>query len=193
MPVLRLCGGRVSIRCSPSRMRPWSSSQKPATIRSSVVFPQPEGPSSVKNSPSRIAIDTLSTAGTSVKLRVTQSIVIAVTPASLLYFSSMIFSENRFPLFRIMLSARPPDDILDFLRGFGALFHPGVLVIIDELDVGELRHLPRQLGEIKIASRSATEREAQDLLSDVLARDVIGERLRVLGVRAALDNGDAFH
>ena len=64
MPVLRLCGGSVSMRCSPNRMRPASSSQNPATMRSSVVLPQPDGPSSVKNSPSRTAIDTSSTART---------------------------------------------------------------------------------------------------------------------------------
>ena len=39
-------------------------SAKPATMRSSVVLPQPEGPSSVKNSPSRISSETSSTART---------------------------------------------------------------------------------------------------------------------------------
>ena len=48
-------------------------------MRSSVVLPQPDGPSSVKNSPSRTAIDTSSTARTVPKLRATPSIVIAVT------------------------------------------------------------------------------------------------------------------
>ena len=82
MPVLRLCGGSVSMRSSPNRMRPVSSSQNPATIRSSVVLPQPDGPSSVKNSPSRTAIDTSSTARTAPKVRATPSMVIAVTPVS---------------------------------------------------------------------------------------------------------------
>src|SRR5215475_11061516 len=128
MPVSRLCGGSVSMRCSPRRMRPSSSSQNPATMRSSVVFPQPDGPSRVKNSPSPTAIETSSTARTPEKLRTTPSIVSVATPASLL-----------------QTSARPPDDVLDLLGDFSALLHPGVLVIIDELDVGELRHLPGQL------------------------------------------------
>jgi len=37
--------------CSPMKTRPASGRSKPATIRSVVVFPQPEGPSSVRNSP----------------------------------------------------------------------------------------------------------------------------------------------
>ena len=41
-------------------------------------------------------------------------------------------------------SARSPDDILDLLRGFDALIDPGVLIIVDQLDVGKLRHLPGQ-------------------------------------------------
>src|SRR3954465_11271494 len=126
MPVLRLCGGRVSIRVSPNRMRPRSSSQKPATIRSNVVLPQPDGPSSVKNSPSRIAIDTSSTAGVPEKLRATPSMLTAVTPAP-------------------QISTHTPDNSLDLLRGFGPLIDPGVLVIVDQLDVGEWRHLPGQL------------------------------------------------
>src|SRR5580704_1556039 len=36
-------------------MVPWSGVSNPATIRNNVVFPDPEGPSMVKNSPSRIS------------------------------------------------------------------------------------------------------------------------------------------
>src|SRR5882757_10358279 len=157
MPVLRLCGGKVSMRCSPNRMRPLSSSQKPATMRSSVVLPQPEGPSSVKNSPSRMAIDTSSTARTAEKLRTTPSIVIAVTAAPLV---ARACSRT---------SARTPDDVLDLLRGFDALLDPGVLVIVDELDVGELRHLSGQFRQIEVLAGGAAEREPQDLLAHVLA------------------------
>src|SRR5205085_9514096 len=126
MPVLRRCGGSVSMRSSPNRTRPASSSQKPATMRKSVVLPHPDGPSSVKNSPSRTAIDTSSTARTVPNVRATPSIVIAVTRTS-------------------RLSARAPDDVLDLLRGLDALLHPSVLVVIDELHFFELRHLPRKL------------------------------------------------
>src|SRR5256714_13434204 len=121
MPVLRRCGGSVSMRSSPNKTRPASSSQKPATMRKSVVLPQPDGPSSVKNSPSRTAIETSSTARTVPKVRATPSIVIAVTRTS-------------------RLSARAPDDVLDFLGGLDALLHPGVLVVVDELHFFELRH-----------------------------------------------------
>ena len=39
-------------------MRPSVSSSNPAIVRSNVVLPQPEGPSSVKNSLSRMLSDT---------------------------------------------------------------------------------------------------------------------------------------
>ncbi len=45
-----------------SRIRPSSGVSKPASIRSSVVLPQPLGPSSAKNSPARISSDSRSTA-----------------------------------------------------------------------------------------------------------------------------------
>ena len=44
---------------------------KPASMRSSVVLPQPEGPSSAKNSPSPMSTETLSTAATEPKRLVT--------------------------------------------------------------------------------------------------------------------------
>ena len=47
---MRPAAGRCA--ASPKRISPSSSSQKPAIMRSSVVLPQPDGPSSVKNSPS---------------------------------------------------------------------------------------------------------------------------------------------
>src|ERR1700722_15706097 len=45
-----------------SRMRPSSGVSKPASIRNSVVLPQPLGPSSAKNSPARMSSDKRSTA-----------------------------------------------------------------------------------------------------------------------------------
>src|SRR3984893_2223666 len=45
-----------------SRMVPESGVSKPASMRSSVVLPQPEGPSSAKNSPAAISRETSSTA-----------------------------------------------------------------------------------------------------------------------------------
>src|ERR1700716_1805800 len=43
-------------------MRPWSGASNPAISRSNVVLPQPDGPSSAKNSPRSIDNDTRSTA-----------------------------------------------------------------------------------------------------------------------------------
>ena len=47
MPRLRLPGGTASIGSSSTRMRPVSGVMKPARRRSSVVLPEPAGPSSV--------------------------------------------------------------------------------------------------------------------------------------------------
>jgi len=46
----RRCGGTGAISLPSSRMRPSSGVSKPASIRNSVVLPQPLGPSSAKNS-----------------------------------------------------------------------------------------------------------------------------------------------
>src|SRR5207248_4170271 len=97
-----------SMRAAPNRIRPASSSQKPATMRNSVVLPQPDGPSSVKNSPSRTASDTSSTARTVPKVRATPSMVIAVTQTP-------------------SVSARAPDQVLDLLRGLRSEEHTSEL------------------------------------------------------------------
>ena len=51
----RLLGGTRSRSSPPSVDRPASGCSKPARMRSSVVLPQPDGPSSAKNSFSRIS------------------------------------------------------------------------------------------------------------------------------------------
>ena len=58
-----------------SRMRPSLGVSKPASTLSSVVLPQPDGPSSAKNSFSRISSETPSTALTAPKRLLTASIV----------------------------------------------------------------------------------------------------------------------
>src|SRR5437773_7932253 len=62
MPMLRAYGGSRSTRRSPKRISPASTSAKPAISRSSVVLPQPDGPSSVNSSPSAISREMRSTA-----------------------------------------------------------------------------------------------------------------------------------
>src|ERR1043166_8735647 len=174
MPVLRRCGATVSTRRSPNKMRPRSSSQKPATMRSNVVLPQPDGPSRVKNSPSRMASDTPSTARTSPKLRATPSMVMAVTPT-------------------VPKLSRLANEVLDLLQSLGAARAPSVLVVGDELHVLERRHLPRQACQIEILARGATEGKAQDGLAHVVAGDVIDEGFRRRRIGPAFDDGDALH
>ena len=62
MPKLRFSGGVVAIELPPTRMSPAVMSWNPASIISSVVLPEPDGPSSVRNSPARMSSDTPSTA-----------------------------------------------------------------------------------------------------------------------------------
>ena len=62
MAIFRVRGGSSLTTLPPIRMSPevWVSS--PAIILSSVVLPHPDGPRSTRNSPSRIARTTPSTA-----------------------------------------------------------------------------------------------------------------------------------
>ncbi|MNR49325.1 hypothetical protein D3C85_1686820 [compost metagenome] len=53
------CGGRYVTSRPPMEMLPSSGKSSPATMRSRVVFPQPEGPRSTMNSPSATSRDTL--------------------------------------------------------------------------------------------------------------------------------------
>ena len=48
----RLFGGSCAMSLPSIRMRPSVGVSKPASMRSNVVLPQPDGPSSAKNSPS---------------------------------------------------------------------------------------------------------------------------------------------
>ena len=58
----RLFGDRSLTTRSPIRTTPSLISSRPATIRSAVVFPHPEGPTSTMNSPSAISRSSRSTA-----------------------------------------------------------------------------------------------------------------------------------
>src|SRR5215471_5857217 len=123
MPMLRRCGGSLSMRMSPKLIRPDSSSAKPAISRNRVVLPQPEGPSSVKNSPSSILRVISRTATTDSK-------------------------DRRAPSMAMLLKAPPLarllHEVLDLLERLRAHGGPGLLAIIDELDRIQARHAPRQ-------------------------------------------------
>ncbi len=69
----RWCGGTAAISSPASRMRPSLGASKPASMRSSVVLPQPDGPSSAKNSPCRMSSVSASTATTAPKRLLTAS------------------------------------------------------------------------------------------------------------------------
>ena len=63
----RLCGGMFEMSCPSSRSRPELGFSKPASIRRSVVLPQPDGPSREKNSRSYMSRVRSSTAVNSPK------------------------------------------------------------------------------------------------------------------------------
>src|SRR3990170_7720602 len=64
MPIWRRSGGKRVTSCPPMMIDPRSGARSPATSRRVVVFPHPEGPRSVRNSPSRTCRERLWTAGT---------------------------------------------------------------------------------------------------------------------------------
>src|SRR5215212_6845078 len=64
MPMSRLCTGRSVMSWPPTWTRPLSGISKPAMMRRLVVLPQPDGPSSEKNSPALMSSVTPSTATT---------------------------------------------------------------------------------------------------------------------------------
>ena len=57
MWTLRRWGGTWATSTPSSRISPAVGRSKPAIIRSVVVFPHPDGPSSEKNSPALIGVD----------------------------------------------------------------------------------------------------------------------------------------
>src|SRR3954451_17591522 len=57
-------GASIVTSRPPIRMRPDVTSSRPASMRRSVVFPQPDGPTRTRNSPSAISRSTASTART---------------------------------------------------------------------------------------------------------------------------------
>src|SRR4051812_10050539 len=94
MPRLRRCGGTkvpaatsTTVR-SPIEMRPPSGFSRPATQRSVVVLPQPEGPSSVTISPAPTSKSIAATAVTTSRL----AVKVFVSPSTRIIAVSSIFS-----------------------------------------------------------------------------------------------------
>ncbi len=67
MAMLRLSGGTTPLASartrSPNRIEPSLGVSNPAIIRSTVVLPQPDGPSSARKPPSLMSSETSFTAG----------------------------------------------------------------------------------------------------------------------------------
>src|SRR5215470_17246237 len=139
MPVLRRCAGKVSMRRSPNHMLPASTSVKPAIIRSSVVLPHPEGPRRVNNLPSSIVAETLSTARTAPKLRLTRSRRIVV-----------MRDDAAVSLARVL------DDRLDPGERRAARLVPFHVVVGQDLDLRQRGHA-RHRGEIDVLPSWAAE------------------------------------
>ena len=76
MLTLRLCGGVADMSTPSSRISPASGRSKPAIMRSVVVLPQPDGPTIEKNSPPGMSSEMSSTAATSPKRFVSDTISI---------------------------------------------------------------------------------------------------------------------
>src|SRR5690349_12638245 len=143
------------MRLPPNAIEPESSSQKPAIIRSSVVLPQPEGPSSVKNSPSRISSETSRTAGTEPKDRLTRSMLTVVNGRARRSGDARRRRGVPLPLARFL------DEFLDLLQGFLALFGPRLFFVVDQLDRVERRHAARKLRQVEVLARGAAEGRLQ--------------------------------
>ena len=62
MPMSRLAAGTDEMSLPSTRTDPVSAVSKPATMRSAVVLPQPDGPSNATSSPGAISIDSPSRA-----------------------------------------------------------------------------------------------------------------------------------
>ena len=65
MATSRRFGGSSLTSRPPIRIAPASTSSSPASIRSAVVLPEPDGPTSTISSPSAISRSSASTAGVS--------------------------------------------------------------------------------------------------------------------------------
>src|SRR5437868_10363987 len=174
MPMLRAYGGSRSTRRSPKRISPASTAAKPAISRSSVVLPQPDGPSSVNSSPSAISSEMRSTA-----------VVLAkrlVTSRSTMFMRSALW-----------LLPGGLDVGAEFgLERFGALGGDGLVVDVRELAVevgahaaGELHgHLRRGAGRALhlVLRRDGEEPALHEDLLPALGQQELDERARRPGV-----------
>src|SRR5262245_9583161 len=88
MPMSRLCGGTKVTSRSPKRISPLSGRMNPASTSSSVVLPDPDGPSRVINSPLAISRLTLSSATVRANVLLTSRIEIGREMVVLFIYTS---------------------------------------------------------------------------------------------------------
>src|SRR5262245_45688096 len=143
MPMLRRCGGSVSMRRPPMLIWPVSRSANPAIIRNSVVFPQPDGPSSVKNSPPLMSNVMSLTATTDPKDRVTLAILMSVTHC-------------------LVRSAGFLDHVLDLFERRAAHRRPLLLPIGKHFEARQRRHAAGQCGKVQILAGRTAESAPED-------------------------------
>src|SRR5438874_12934596 len=179
MPILRAYGGRPSTRRSPNRMSPPSTEEKPAIMRSSVVLPQPDGPSSVNSSPSPTSSETRSTA--------------MAAPNRLVTSRSAILIRSRFLPDRFDVAAEPRLERLRALGGHGLVVDVRhVAVEVRAEAAGELhRHLRRRARRaLHLVPRRDREQAAlhENLLA-ALGQEKLDERARRLWITRAGEDG----
>src|SRR5712691_11758980 len=154
MPMLRRCTGTPVMSVPPTWMRPSSGVSNPAIIRNVVVLPQPDGPSSAKNSPASIARSTPSTARlipSKLLLRRSKRTAAAARAGSLICTPRRRRSPAHQPgdaRVDIVLALVVPFPVhLDELRHLGlGVVEPGV-VLGSELHLAVRRRVPHRLGE----------------------------------------------
>src|SRR4029077_635086 len=105
-------GVRSFTTLPPIRISPAVGVSRPAIIRKSVVFPEPEGPRKTRNSPSRVSRSTSLTAPSSPSLNTLVSFRVSTTAirSSVLFVSienALVFCFGRLSrVFRSFISAR---------------------------------------------------------------------------------------
>src|SRR6185295_10065852 len=169
---------------SPARtISPPSGSTRPATMRSSVVLPQPEGPRSARNSPGAASSDTPSTATTAPKaLRSRRTLSAGATPLTAGDAPAATPGSTRD---LAPPALRPLRELLGHQIGVGEEH------ALHERAVGhELRQIGRELHLLVGGPRELALAEAELALRRQEDRDVL---LRELPLLAPLGHRDGGH
>src|ERR1700760_186838 len=139
MARLRSFGGTWFMRVSPICKVPMLGASKPAIMRRVVVFPQPEGPTTITNSPSSISRLRLSTATFEPKDLVTvRSAIFAMV------FSAQVLAGDSVPVLAFDSAG----------EGEAAAQPPRADQVEDDHGQGEQHRIRGQLAELDLAVRA---------------------------------------